>query len=173
MRAVKLSGMLFVIAAGTAFGFYRAYGFQKRIAHIILLQNAFRMLETEIFYTLTPVPAALKILEARMETPLQPFFSQVCDGIETGGLPVFQAWEQGIKVLQQSSFCRKEELDAVKCFGMSLGEGDVYAQQKNFQLLQQRLQYTLEEAERQRTQQGKVWQYMGVCVSMAIVILLY
>ncbi len=173
MRAVKLSGMLFVIAAGTAFGFYRAYGFQKRIAHIILLQNAFRMLETEIFYTLTPVPAALQILEARMDEPVQQFFKQVRDGMETGSMPVFQAWERGMEVLQQSSFCRKEELDAVKSFGVSLGEGDVYAQQKNFQLLQQRLQYALEEAERQRAQQGKVWQYMGVCVSMAIVILLY
>ena len=170
---MKLGGIVLVIGAGTIFGFYRAYGFQKRVLHIILLQNVFRILETEIFYTLTPVPAALKILETRVEEPAKQFFRQVRDGIETEGMPVFRAWETGIEVLEQNSFCKKEELSAIKSFGMSLGEGDVYAQQKNFQLLQQRLQYALEEAEQERIQQGKVWQYMGVCVSMAVVILFY
>ena len=169
---MKLSGMVLLIGAGTAFGFYKAYGFQKRIADIILLQNAFRMLETEIFYTLTPVPAALELLETRLEEPVKQFFHQVCDGVNNGGLPVFGAWECGMDILQQKSFCGKEELDAIRSFGMSLGEGDVYAQQKNFQLLQQRLQYALEKAEQERAEQGRVWKYMGVCVSMAIVILL-
>ncbi len=170
---MKLGGMVLLVGAGTVFGFFKAYGFQKRISDIILLQNAFRMLETEIFYTLTPVPAALETLETRLDKPVKQFFRQVRDEMNTRGLPVFQAWENGIAVLKQNSFCEKEELYAVKSFGMSLGEGDVYVQQKNFQLLQQRLQYALEEAERERAQQGKVWQYMGICVSMAVVILLY
>ena len=54
----------------------------------------------------------------------------------------------------------------MRSFGLSLGEGDLMAQQKNFQLLQQRLQYALEDAERQKTLQGRVWQYMGFCISM-------
>lgn len=169
---MKLGGMVIFIGAGTAFGFYKAYGFQKRISHIILLQNAFRMLETEIFYTRTPVPAALELLEKRLEEPVQQFFQQIQNGVHTEQMPVYEAWKAGINVLRQNSFCKNGELEAVKSFGQTLGEGDVYAQQKNFQLLQQRLQYALEEAERERTEQGKVWQYLGVCVSMAVVILL-
>lgn len=75
--------------------------------------------------------------------------------------------------LERATFCGAEELGAVRSFGLSLGEGDLQAQQKNFQLLQQRLNYALEEAEQQRLQQGKVWQYMGVCVSMVVAIILY
>ena len=169
---MKLGGMVLLLGAGTALGFYRAYGFRKRIMDIIMLQNAFRLLETEIFYTLTPVPVALETLEQRLPQPLQQFFHQVWASMETEKLPVFQAWEKGVSVLEQVTFCGSEELSAVRSFGLSLGEGDLIAQQKNFQLLQQRLQYALEEAERQRVEQGRVWQYMGVCVSMAVTILL-
>lgn len=170
---VKLSGIVLLIGAGTAMGFYKAYGLQRRISDIMMLQNAFRLLETEIFYTLTPIPIAMELLEQKLPRPVQQFFHQVWAAMETEQHSVLQAWEQGVSVLEQTTFCGKEEVSAIRSFGLSLGEGDVLAQQKNFQLLQQRLQYALEEAERQRLQQGRVWQYMGVCVSMAMTILLY
>ena len=73
---MKLWGIFLLVGAGTAFGFYKAYGFRRRISDIILLQNAFRLLETEIFYTLTPVPVAMATLEQRMPKQLQQFFHQ-------------------------------------------------------------------------------------------------
>lgn len=51
---MRVWGILLLVGAGTMFGFYKAYGYRKRITDIIMLQNAFRLLETEIFYTLTP-----------------------------------------------------------------------------------------------------------------------
>lgn len=169
---MKLWGIFLLVGAGTAFGFYKAYGFRRRISDIILLQNAFRLLETEIFYTLTPVPVAMAALEQRMPKQLQQFFHQVWSAIEQEQQPVFRAWDKGVTYLEQTTFCNAVELGAVRSFGLSLGEGDLQAQQKNFQLLQQRLQYALEDAERQRLQQGKVWQYMGVCISMMTAIIL-
>ncbi len=170
---MKLSGIVLVIGAGTALGFYKAYGFRRRISDIIMLQNAFRLLETEIFYALTPIPTAMKLLEQKLPRPVQQFFHQVWLTMDTEQLSVFQAWDRGIQALEQNTFCGTEEIGAIRSFGLSLGEGDLLAQQKNFQLLQQRLQYALEEAEQQRLQQGRVWQYMGVCVSMAVTILLW
>ena len=170
---MKWGGICLLIGAGTAIGFYKAYGFRRRIADIIMLQNAFRLWETEIFYTLTPVPVAMEVLEEKLPQPLQQFFHRVWVAMEQEHLPVFRAWEHSLSQLEQTTFCGAEELAAVRSFGLSLGEGDLTAQQKNFQLLQQRLQYALEEAERQRLQQGRIWQYMGVCVSLAVAILLW
>ncbi len=170
---MRVWGILLLVGAGTMFGFYKAYGYRKRITDIIMLQNAFRLLETEIFYTLTPVPVAMAALEPKIPDALQQFFHRVWIAMEQEQQPVFRAWEQGMLFLERSTFCGAEELGAVRSFGLSLGEGDLQAQQKNFQLLQQRLNYALEEAEQQRLQQGKVWQYMGVCVSMVVAIILY
>lgn len=170
---MRVWGILLLVGAGTMFGFYKAYGYRKRITDIIMLQNAFRLLETEIFYTLTPVPVAMAALEPKIPDALQQFFHRVWIAMEQEQQPVFRAWEQGMLFLEQATFCGAEELGAVRSFGLSLGEGDLQAQQKNFQLLQQRLNYALEEAEQQRLQQGKVWQYMGVCVSMVVAIILY
>ncbi|MFR6291774.1 MAG: hypothetical protein ACLUKQ_10020 [Peptococcaceae bacterium] len=170
---MRVWGILLLVGAGTMFGFYKAYGYRKRITDIIMLQNAFRLLETEIFYTLTPVPVAMAALEPKIPDALQQFFHRVWIAMEQEQQPVFRAWEQGMLFLERATFCGAEELGAVRSFGLSLGEGDLQAQQKNFQLLQQRLNYALEEAEQQRLQQGKVWQYMGVCVSMVVAIILY
>ena len=170
---MRVWGILLLVGAGTMFGFYKAYGYRKRITDIIMLQNAFRLLETEIFYTLTPVPVAMAALEPKIPDALQQFFHRVWIAMEQEQQPVFRAWEQGMFFLERATFCGAEELGAVHSFGLSLGEGDLQAQQKNFQLLQQRLNYALEEAEQQRLQQGKVWQYMGVCVSMVVAIILY
>lgn len=170
---MRVWGILLLVGAGTMFGFYKAYGYRKRITDIIMLQNAFRLLETEIFYTLTPVPVAMAALKPKIPDALQQFFHRVWIAMEQEQQPVFRAWEQGMLFLERATFCGAEELGAVRSFGLSLGEGDLQAQQKNFQLLQQRLNYALEEAEQQRLQQGKVWQYMGVCVSMVVAIILY
>ena len=62
---MRVWGILLLVGAGTMFGFYKAYGYRKRITDIIMLQNAFRLLETEIFYTLTPVPVAMAALEPK------------------------------------------------------------------------------------------------------------
>lgn len=170
---MRVWGILLLVGAGTMFGFYKAYGYRKRITDIIMLQNAFRLLETEIFYTLTPVPVAMAALEPKIPDALQQFFHRVWIAMEQEQQPVFRAWEQGMLFLERATFCGAEDWAAVRSFGLSLGEGDLQAQQKNFQLLQQRLNYALEEAEQQRLQQGKVWQYMGVCVSMVVAIILY
>ena len=43
---MKWGGICLLIGAGTAIGFYKAYGFRRSISDIIMLQNAFRLLET-------------------------------------------------------------------------------------------------------------------------------
>ena len=98
---MKWGGIVLLLGAGTALGFYKAYGFQKRTSDIIMLQNAFRLLETEIFYTLTPVPVAMEVLEQKLPQPIQQFFHQVWLAMEEEQLPVYRAWDRGVAFLQQ------------------------------------------------------------------------
>lgn len=165
-------GLLLLVVAGSGIGFYKAYELKRRIADIIMLQNAFRLLETEIYYTLTPVPSALVLLAPRLPAPIQNFFQQVCIAMEREHQPLYQAWENGLQIIKSQCFVHKEELSAIQNFGLTLGTGSAQEQEKNFQLLMQRLQCALEHAEERRTQQARIWQYMGVCVSAAAALLL-
>lgn len=169
---MKWLGIVLLIGAGSAIGFYRAYELKQRILDIMMLQNTFRMLETEIYYTLAPVPLAIAALDTKLSALMRTFFETLRDAMEQEHLPLSQAWEKAMHILETESFLSTEELTAVQMFGISLGEGDVSAQQKNFQLLQQRLQHALDEANHNRMQQARVWQYMGVCVSVSAALLL-
>ena len=81
---MKWGGICLLIGAGTAIGFYKAYGFRRRIADIIMLQNAFRLLETEIFYTLTPVPVAMEVWKKSCRSLCSSFSSGLgCHGTGT------------------------------------------------------------------------------------------
>ncbi len=164
--------MILVIGAGSAVGFYKAYELKRRIADIIMVQNGLRLLETEIYYTRSPVPMALALLEPRLSAGMQAFFYQVRAGMEQNHLPLCRAWEDALQQLEKGTCLCGEELSAMHSFGLSLGMGDAQEQQKHFQLVQQRLQHALDSAERNRIQQERIWQYMGVCVSMAVVLLL-
>lgn len=170
---MKILGIVLLIGAGSAIGFYKAYELKRRITDLLLLQNTFRLLETEMCYTLAPVPIAIEALQPKLSVLMQRFFDKVQNAMKQEQLPLHQAWEQAMELLAKESYLAVEEQDAVAYFGLSLGEGDIHAQHKNFQLLQQRLQHALEEAERNRTQQERVWIYMGVCVSVSVVLLLY
>ena len=170
---LKLAGLLLLVGAGSTVGFYKAYELRRRISDIIMLQNTFRLLETEIYYSLTPIPIALKHLEGKLPSRIQPFFYQVCFGMEKAKQPIYQAWELALPYITRFTACQAEELEAIRDFGVSFGEGDVVSQQQNFQLLHQRLQHALEGAERARAQKERIWQYMGVCISLAVAMMLY
>ena len=170
---MRLSGVLLILAAGSAMGFYKAYELKRRTREIIMLQNAFRFLETEIYHTRSPVPLALEIAACGQPEAICTFFHKVCYAMEYECMPLYQAWETALEQLKASTCLREDELDAVCSFGRSLGAGDTAEQLKYFQMLQQRLQYALEQAENNYTQKARVWQYMGICISLAAVLLLY
>ena len=169
---LKLLGVVLVIGAGSAVGFYKAHELKRRIADIIMLQNSFRLLETEIYYTRSPVPIAMELLETKLSETMKTFFYHVRYGMEYHHLPLCQAWEEALHDLEQRTCLCAEEVSAVHNFGLSLGVGDIQDQQKHFQLLQQRLQHALQTAEHNSIKQERIWQYMGVCVSMVVVLLL-
>ena len=169
---MKIWGLILLVGSGSTLGFLRAYEFRRRIADIMLLQNALQMLETEISYSLTPIPQAMGVLEEQLPKRIRLFFQCVRLGVEQKQLPIEQAWASGLEYLSHSTSCGTEALYALHSFGMSLGQGDVQIQQKQFQLLHRRLQHALDDAERVRNQQERVWQCMGICVSMAVALFL-
>lgn len=169
---MKVLGAVLIIGAGSIMGFCKAYELKQRITGIIMLQNAFRLLETEIFYTRTPVPQAMGILEPKLRGSMQQFFHQVHCAVEEEHMPLYQAWEHALLRIEDKGFLCQEELSAVRSLGLGLGAGDVREQQKNFQLLQQRLQQALNHAEQKRAEKARIWQYMGICLSIAAVLLL-
>lgn len=169
---MRYAGIILLMGAGSALGFYKAYELKRRVQEIILLQNAFRLLETEIYHTRTPVPLAVDRVSCRLPNVMRQFFEQVRDSMAKERLPLYQAWEQAMMDLERQSALCQDELDAIHSFGQSLGTGDAEEQLKHFLLLQQRLQFALDQAERNCAQNVRIWQYMGVCGSMAIALLL-
>ena len=78
---MRLSGILLLLTAGSAMGFYKAYELKRRMQEIIMLQNAFRFLETEIYHTRSPVPLALETVACGQPKAICSFFYKVCYNI--------------------------------------------------------------------------------------------
>lgn len=169
---MKVWGVLLLIGAAGLLGLWKANTYTLRVKELMEMQTIFRMLETEITYHLTPAPIALAQMVPRIGPLYGQFFQTVSEEITMHHQVLQEAWRMGMQQLSLKSCCRKEDLELLGSFGQNFGEGDLLEQQKNFQLLQDRLSYQLIDAQNESKKNQRLWKYMGFCTGAAIALML-
>jgi len=131
------------------------------------------MLETEIYYSLTPLPEALSRVGKRFESEIGQFFFQVSQ-LMTGNemLTADEAWKKSLNWLKENSFLTESDIDILKNFGFNLGCSDREEQIKHLKLVQQQLLHQEGNAEKEREKNERMWRHMGFWGGLLIVIIL-
>lgn len=168
---MKIGGIVLIIFSCTLLGWQQANHYRRRIGQLCQLQTAFRILETEITYSLTPLPLAMKKVSCQLSSWLNNFFQQIAVKMTQEKMSWQEAWQVTENLLEQSDLLM-EDIIVLQETCSSLGQGDLGAQQKAFALLQQRLQYNLEEAQAECKQKEPLWRYLGISGGVALVLIL-
>lgn len=159
------------MAGCTWFGWQQANGYPRRIKQLMQLQTAFRLLEAEITYGLTPLPAALQRVNQQTEPWLQAFFQAVAQEMTSGHHTLAEAWAAQERLLRDTSLLDKD-LQLLSSSCCNLGQGDLEAQKKVFALLHQRLSHGISEAQQDCRQQETLWRYLGLSAGAVLVLIL-
>ena len=168
---MKISGIILIIFSCTLLGWQQAAHYPKRVNQLRQLQTAFNLLATEIIYSLTPLPIALRKISKHVEPWLQNFFEQIASAMTEEKLLLADAWRKAEKSLKQTDLAAKDiALLTDTC--CHLGQGDVTAQEKILTLLQQRLQHNLDEALAECQPKEQLWRYLGISAGSVLVIIL-
>ncbi len=169
----KMVGALLVIASLGMAGIKMASSYSRRTTELRSLQDALQMLDTEILYAATPLPAALKKIGQTGVGVTARIFSTAGDLIGAGqGCTVAEAWEKALVKNWPLSALNQDDFIILCSFGELLGGSDCQEQHKNIVLTSQHLEKEEEKARRDQEKNMRLWQYGGFLLGISIVLLL-
>ncbi|NPV28527.1 MAG: stage III sporulation protein AB [Firmicutes bacterium] len=169
---LKLAGAFLVVSAAGLAGMHVASFFWLRPQQLRALQAALQMLDTEIMYAATPLPAALKKIGQAAEPPVGAIFFAAGELLGTPrGCTAAEAWRQALLQEWEKTALNKEDFAILRSFGEGLGVSDREEQHKNIALTSLHLRREEERAERDRDKNVRLWRYGGFLAGIGIVLL--
>lgn len=169
----KVVGAFLVIGSLGMAGMKVASFYSRRSAELRSLQDALQMLDTEILYAATPLPAALKKIGQARGDIIAKMFGEAGELIGAGqGCTVAEAWGKALQQNWESSAMNREDYAILLSFGDLLGNSDRQEQHKNITLTSLHLRKEEEKARRDQEKNTRLWQYGGFLVGVSVVLLL-
>ncbi|MGB4503805.1 MAG: stage III sporulation protein SpoIIIAB [Syntrophaceticus sp.] len=170
----KIVGAFLVIGSTGMAGIKVASFYSRRSAELRSLQDALQMLDTEILYAATPLPAALKKIGQSRGDIIAKIFSEAGELLGVGqGCTVAEAWRKALDQNWASCAMNREDYAILYSFGELLGISDCQEQHKNIALTSMHLRNEEEKARRDQEKNTRLWQYGGFLVGISIVLLLF
>lgn len=170
---LKIVGAILIIAGCTYGGMRIAETYRKRAELLRYLQNGLNLLETEISYSLTPLPLALKRISGKLRGESRLIFACASQALQRDtGLRANEAWEEGIEYLKKHIKLNREEIDVLTLFGQALGGSAREDQLKSIALTRKQLSLMEKAADEAKQKNQRMWQYLGFCTGAVIVLIL-
>lgn len=172
MLAKIIGGLMIVSASGLLGILYssRLYLRQKELNN---LRRFMQMLETEITYGATPLPAALRNISNKAEGFLSSFFCSVSDGLRDRSFcTVRDAWIYSADEVLADTSLKKADIELIKSFGSILGCSDREDQKKHFELFYLQLAHQEASAQEEIKRSARMYRSLGFLLGIAIFVVL-
>lgn len=163
-----------MIITGCTYGGVKiAETYRKKTELLRYLQNGLNFLETEISYSSTPLPLALKRISEKLRGESRLIFARASQALQRDtGVRANEAWEEGIEYLKEHISLSREEIDILGLFGQALGGSAREDQLKNIALTRRQLDLMEKAADEAKHKNQRMWQYLGFCMGAVIVLIL-
>ncbi|MGD0152166.1 MAG: stage III sporulation protein SpoIIIAB [Thermacetogeniaceae bacterium] len=169
---LKLIGSLLIICSAGLAGLRVGAVYSLRTRQLRALQEALQLLDTEIMYGATPLPAALRKVAAATGGCIGPVFRDAGGLLGTSdGYSAREAWSLAFDRNFRRTALRQEDLAILKSFGEALGSSDRNEQHKHIELTVFHLRQESEKAETACQKNERIWQYGGFLVGISLVLL--
>ncbi|MDL2280856.1 stage III sporulation protein AB [Selenomonadales bacterium OttesenSCG-928-I06] len=170
---LKIAGSLLILIAGTCLGFKLASNFSERLRQIRQLLSCFVALKSQISYMSCPINEALFNCTNGLDGPVADLFRKT-SGIltEKSWLTPQEALILAFKEKQENLVLLKTEVEILEILFANLGASDRQDQEKALEMAEFQLIQVQKDAELSSSKNIKMYRYLGVCVSLAIIILL-
>lgn len=169
----KVAGALVILGASSYAGWHVAQGYARRPGHLRDLQTALAVLQTEVEYGATPLPAALRSAAVATGPAVAPIFVGAAARLGSGaGVTPGEALREALAEEAAASALRPEDLDVLRALAGTLGASGREDQVRHLALARERLAGLEAQAQEQRTRYEKLARYVGVLSGAALVLIL-
>lgn len=162
-----------VICSTGVTGLKVASYFSRRPAELRSLQDALKMLDTEIMYRATPLPIVLKKIGQAGEGSIAMIFMAAGEALDQEqGITPAEAWKKALLENWRLTSLSQDDHAILASFGELLGTSDREEQHKNITLTSLHLSREEEKAQLEREKNERLWRYGGFLLGISIVLLL-
>ncbi|MDF2520631.1 MAG: stage sporulation protein [Clostridia bacterium] len=170
---LKLIGGLLIMAACSLYGIAASNRYSLRPKDIRKLRSALQMLETEVIFGSTPLPAAMNNVAKKVDGGIKSFFSRVSQELLSGwSYDLDTVWSGAMEELQKETCLTGVDKELLKDFGKVLGCSDREDQKKHFELFYIQLKHHEDMAEEERRKNEKLYKSLGFLAGLVIFIML-
>jgi len=170
---LKAFGSILVIITGTYIGFRMANRCKERPKQISHLLSCLAALKSYINYVAMPLPEALEKAASGLRGPVPDMILYTAEVLkEKGWMTPKEAIEESMSLYRDRLAFDIPEKEILSVLGANLGLVNREEQYKYIGVIEAQLLKIEYEATRYREQNAKMYQYLGVCGSLAVVILL-
>lgn len=171
MYLLNIIGAIFLVSAGYLYGCSISNVLVKRVRLLEELLMALELFRTEIDYGLTPLPQAFQNIGSKMEKPLGYIFLNCSNSmLQNSGLSAWECWNESLEKTRQSLSFSHSDLEYLRKLGNIWGRGDKEGQLRQLSLMQELFRQALNEAQRHRDKNEKLWKYLGLIGGAALAI---
>ncbi len=171
---IKTIGICMTLAACGTMGMTWAGVYEKRPRHLIAMDSALQLLETEIIYGATPLSEAMVHVSQCCDPEISDLFKKTA--LELGkmeGVTAGEAWNSALRAFQEESVLNDSDILILKRFGTSLGVSDREDQAKHLELARSQLKLAAARAEAAAKKNSTVFRYMGFLGGLLLILILY
>lgn len=166
---LKIIGGLLIISASGLLGLFFSNRLSLRYRELEKLRRLMQMLETEVTYGATPLPAALCSISKKSEGLISNFFINISKCLsERSFYTVREAWNESSELILTQSSLKKADIELIKSFGNILGSSDREDQKKHFQLFYLQLKHQEDAAIEEIKRSAKMYRSLGFLLGIAV-----
>lgn len=170
---LKISGIVFIMAATTFMGIRKADDLQEEYRQMRYLQKIMSMVESEIRYAHSHLGEIFSHISSYAKEPYKGWLMSMQREMNSGNGEVFcEIWSQSIEEYLKDSGLPESELTRLKQLGNQLGVFDLKHQLNLLELFQQQLSSSMEEMQEGMKTKVRLYHCLGVMSGMLVSILL-
>ncbi len=168
---IRLIGALLLAGGASLLGILAAAQLDRRVRSLRAMLGALELLERELSFRLTPMPALLSTLAKRSPAPVNAFFAHCLAGMGAlGEKTLGDLWDEALESVPMDF--QEEEKQALRELGGVLGRYDGEGQRDSLGLARAQLEQCLTAAGDERNRMGRVYRMLGLSSGAILVILL-
>lgn len=170
---LQLVGALIVMLSCTIAGICFGKKINYRIEELEQMQSAMTMLQNQIHFLAIPLPEAMEEIGLKYDNIIGNLFLKTAKEMEKREEEKGEEiWKKVVLNWKEKTYLEKQDIDAILCFGCSMGYLDITQQKASISLLLQYIEMTLVQLQEKKKQQQKLYPSMGILGGMLIVVVL-
>lgn len=170
---LKLFGALLIIICSTFWGLSYSTGIEKRYKELLALKNSITILQCELEYTNVQLGAVIRNVISNNKEHSS-FWVVLEEKLSKKEAKTFRnIWYDSIRVEFKNSYLHEGDLLKLLRLGETLGMADRNQQINMIKLYLKTLDQTIQQLEREKLQNKKMAQSLGVVMGIFVVVILY